>query len=102
MATKKEVHRSYEEKKEFSAYTSTVFAKKEYGTGETIKVNKSKDSMSDSSWGSVNKTELRKKVLEAKNYKSLVKDVYALVEDGWEDAPSSKLKYPIMEIKVLS
>lgn len=99
MATKKEVHRSYEEKKEFSAYTSTVFAKKEYGTGETIKVNKSKDSMSDSSWGSVNKTELRKKVLEAKNYKSLVKDVYALVEDGWEDAPSSKLKYPIMEIK---
>ena len=55
--------------------------------------------MSDNSWGSVNKTELRKKVLEAKNYKSLVKDVYALVEEGWEEAPSSKLKYPIMEIK---
>ena len=55
--------------------------------------------MSDTSWGSINKTELRKKVLNAKNYKSLVKDIYAIVEDGWEDAPSSKLKYPIMEIK---
>ena len=55
--------------------------------------------MSESSWGSVNKTELRKKVLDAKNYKTLVKEVYALVEEGWEDAPSSKLKYPIMEIK---
>lgn len=55
--------------------------------------------MSETSWGQVNKTELRKKVLEAKNYKSLVKDVYVIVEEGWEDAPSSKLKYPIMEIK---
>lgn len=100
MDSKKEVHRSYEEtednKSEFSAI---VFAKKDYGTGENITVDKSKEAMSDSSWGSVNKTELRKKVLEAKNYKSLVKDVYALVEEGWEEAPSSKLKYPIMEIK---
>lgn len=99
MDNKKEVHKSYEEKKVFSAFTSVVFAKKDYGTGESIKVDKSKEAMSDSAWGSVNKTELRKKVLEAKNYKSLVKDVYALVEEGWEEAPSSKLKYPIMEIK---
>lgn len=97
---KKEVHRTYEEtaehKEEFSAI---VFAKKDYGTGENITVDKSKEAMSESSWGSVNKTELRKKVLDAKNYKTLVKEVYALVEEGWEDAPSSKLKYPIMEIK---
>lgn len=99
MNEKKEVHRSYEEKKVFSAFTSVVFAKKDYGTGKSIKVDKSKEAMSDSSWGSINKTELRKKVLEAKNYKTLVKDVYALVEEGWEEAPSSKLKYPIMEIK---
>lgn len=103
MEERKEVHRSYEESgdnteghKEFAAI---VFAKKDYGTGESITVDKSKEAMSDSSWGSVNKTELRKKVLEAKNYKSLVKDVYALVEEGWEEAPSSKLKYPIMEVK---
>ena len=102
---KTEVHRTYEEiKKEFkledfSAKDIAVFAKEDYGKGETITVDKSKKAMSDTSWGSINKTELRKKVLNAKNYKSLVKDIYAIVEDGWEDAPSSKLKYPIMEIK---
>lgn len=101
MDDKKIVHRTYEETEErtFSEFTSIVFAKEDYGTGETITVDKSKEAMSDSSWGSINKTELRKKVLEAKNYKSLVKDVYADVQDGWEEAPSSKLKYPIMEIK---
>lgn len=97
---KKEVHRTYEETSEISEkFSAIVFAKKDYGTGESITVDKSKEAMSDSSWGSVNKTELRKKVLDAKNYKTLVKEVYALVEEGWEDAPSSKLKYPIMEIK---
>ena len=105
MENKKPVHKTYEETtetfstKEFSAKDITVFAKKDYGTGKTITVDKSKEAMSETNWGSVNKTELRKKVLEAKNYKSLVKDVYADVQEGWEDAPSSKLKYPIMEIK---
>lgn len=102
MDDKKNVHRTYEEtseEKTFSEFTSVVFAKKDYGTGEAITVDKSKEALSESSWGSVNKTELRKKVLEAKNYKSLVKDVYADVQEGWEEAPSSKLKYPIMEIK---
>lgn len=105
MEEKKPVHKTYEETtekfsaKEFKAEDATVFAKEDYGKGETIKVNKSKEAMSETSWGQVNKTELRKKVLEAKNYKSLVKDVYVIVEEGWEDAPSSKLKYPIMEIK---
>jgi hypothetical protein len=27
-----------------------------------------------------------------------VHDVYALVEDGWEESPSEHLKYPIMEL----
>ncbi len=100
MDEKKEVHRTYEEKeRKFSDFSSVVFAKKDYGTGETIKVDKSKEAVSETNWGAVNKTELRKKVLDAKNYKSLVKDVYADVQEGWEDAPSSKLKYPIMEIK---
>lgn len=99
MEEKKEVHRDYTDVKEFSAEDVVVFAKEDYGKGETIKVNKSKDAMSETSWGTVNKTELRKKVLDAKNYKSLVKEVYMIVEDGWEEAPSSKLKYPVMEIK---
>lgn len=99
MDDKKEVHRSYEEinrnEKEFKAI---VFSKSEYGIGESIKVEKSKESISDKPWGEVNKSELRKAVLSAKNYKELVKDVYMLVEEGWEDAPSTKLKYPVMEI----
>lgn len=71
----------------------------EYGKGEAIKVNKSKEKLSDTPWGEVDKTELREKVLEASNYKELVDDVYMLVEEGWEDSPSTKLKYPVMEIK---
>lgn len=76
-----------------------VFAKEEYGLGEEIEIDKSKDAMSDTEWGKVNKTDLRNKVLDAKNYKELVKAVYLKVEDGWEDAPSEKLGYPVMEIK---
>lgn len=74
-------------------------SKKEWGTGETIKVDTSKDAVSTDSWGDVNKTELRNTVLKAKNYKSLIKSVYLLVEDGWESAPASHLKYPVMQIK---
>jgi hypothetical protein len=90
---KDETYRQIENACEF------LFAKEEYGTGNEIKVDKSKDAMSESEWGKVNKTTLRKDILDAKNYKSLVKDVYLIVEEGWEDAPSEKLKYPVMEIK---
>ena len=75
-----------------------VFAVTKMGTGSAIKVNKSEEKMSDTPWGDVDKTELRDKVLEASNYKELVKDVYLVVEEGWEDSPSTKLKYPVMEI----
>jgi hypothetical protein len=71
----------------------------EYGKGEAIKVDKSFKAMDTGSWGNVDKTSLRNKVLNASNYKTLVNDVYALVEFGWEDAPSEHLKYPIMVIK---
>lgn len=66
---------------------------------KTYKIDKSKDSMSDTPWQDIDKTELRNKIMEAKNKATLVKSVYLLVEDGWEDAPSEKLKYPVMEIK---
>ena len=74
-------------------------AKEDYGSGKAVRVNKSKEKLSDTPWGDVDKTELRERVLRASNYKELVKDVYMLVEEGWEDSPSSKLKYPVMEIK---
>ncbi len=74
-------------------------AKSEWGTEDPIEVDKSKEAVSNDSWGDVDKTALRNKVLKAKNYKTLVKSVYLLVEDGWEDSPSSHLKYPVMQYK---
>lgn len=62
----------------------------------SYKVDKSKDAMSTKPWGDIDKISLRDKIMEASNKASLVKDVYMLVEDGYEDAPSEKLKYPVM------
>lgn len=61
---------------------------------KNYKINKIE--LKDIDWGNVDKTELRNKIMDAKNRKTLVKNVYALVEDGWEEAPSEKLKYPLM------
>lgn len=63
---------------------------------KTYKINKTE--LKDSKWGDVDKTELRNTIMEAKNKATLVKAVYLLVEDGWQDAPSEKLKYPVMEL----
>lgn len=73
--------------------------KESMAEGKTYKIDKSKDAMSETPWQDIDKTELRNKIMEAKNKATLVKSVYLLVEDGWEDAPSEKLKYPVMEIK---
>lgn len=81
-----------------SGYMNTFISKDEYGTGNALKVDKSKDSVSNTGWGSIDKTALRNKVLKAKNYKSLVKDVYLDVQSGWEESPSEKLKYPVMQV----
>lgn len=66
---------------------------------KSYKIDKSKESMSEKAWGDVDKTEIRNKIMEAENKSELVKAVYMLVEDGWEDAPSEHLKYPVMELK---
>ena len=73
--------------------------KESMAEGKAYKIDKSKDAMSETPWGDVDKTELRNKIMDAKNKAALVKAVYMLVEDGWEEAPSEKLKYPVMEIK---
>jgi hypothetical protein len=64
--------------------------------GKSYKLNKT--TLKNTPWGDVDKTELRNKIMEAKNKNSLVHSVYLLVEDGWEDAPSEHLKYPVMEL----
>lgn len=66
---------------------------------KTYKIDKSKEAMSDKAWGEVDKTAMRDKIMEADNKTTLVKAVYMLVEDGWEEAPSEHLKYPVMELK---
>ena len=74
----------------------TESRKKLMAESKTYKIDKSKEAMSDKAWGDVDKTILRNKIMEAKNKSTLVKAVYMLVEDGWEDAPSEHLKYPVM------
>ena len=66
---------------------------------KTYKIDKSKEAMSDKAWGDVDKVAMRDKIMEADNKATLVKAVYMLVEDGWEEAPSEHLKYPVMELK---
>lgn len=63
---------------------------------KTYKIDKSKEAMSTADWGDYDKTSMRDKIMEAKNRDTLVKSVYLLVEDGWKDAPSEHLKYPVM------
>ena len=65
-------------------------------SAKTIKINK--DELKTTPWGDVDKEDLRKEVMDAKNKNTLVKSVYLIVEDGWEDAPSQHLKYPVMQI----
>jgi hypothetical protein len=87
------------ENNEISNPVEFSLKKEDFGSGDEVEVDKSKEAMSESDWGNIDKISLRNKVLSAKNYKSLINDVYLKVEDGWEDAPSEKLGYPIMEIK---
>ena len=70
--------------------------KESMAEGKTYKIDKSKDVISETPWGEIDKTELRNKIMDAKNKATLVKAVYMLVEDGWEEAPSEHLKYPVM------
>lgn len=65
---------------------------------KAYKVDRSKESMSNADWSEVDKADLRNKIMAASNRAKLVKDVYLLVEDGWEDSPSENLKYPVMEL----
>ena len=65
----------------------------------SYKIDKSKEAVSDKPWSDVDKAAMRDKIMEASNRATLVKAVYAKVEEGWQDAPSEHLKFPIMELK---
>ena len=68
--------------------------KKQFAQNYSVNTNELKETP----WGEVDKTEIRNKVMEASNRNELVHKVYLKVMDGWEDAPSEKLKYPVMEL----
>jgi hypothetical protein len=67
--------------------------KENMGKGSALTIDNSKDSAKKGAWGA-GMASMRNKCHESSNYKSIVKEAYALVEEGWEDAPSSHLKYP--------
>lgn len=94
--TKKTAEKYFLKNDTFSNLKNFAEERKQYMEEKTYKVDKSKEAMSTKFWGEVDKTELRNKIMEANNKSSLVKDCYMLVEDGWEDAPSEHLKYPVM------
>jgi hypothetical protein len=63
---------------------------------QKYKINKTE--LKTTPWGDVDKIAMRNKIMEASNKVTLVKNVYALVEDGWKEAPSEHLKYPLMQL----
>ena len=79
-----------------SKLTRFVQERKESMAEKNYKIDKSKESVSTKPWGEVDKTDLRNKIMQASNKEALVKACYMIVEDGWKDAPSEHLKYPVM------
>lgn len=63
---------------------------------KTYKIDKSKDAMSTADWGDFDKAAMRDKIMDAKNRDAIVKAVYLDIREGWQDAPSEGLKYPVM------
>lgn len=69
-------------------------------TKESIEIDNSKDAADmTGAWGSVNKSTLRKKIMDASNVGSLVKEAYLIVDSDFEDSPSTSLHYPHHVIK---
>lgn len=74
------------------------FSKERRKSMADIKYKINKTELKDTPWGDVDKVEMRNKIMEASNKATLVKFVYMLVEDGWENAPSEHLKYPVAQL----
>lgn len=70
--------------------------KKELADKKTYKINEKE--LKDTPWGEIDKTDIRDKIMDTENRDELVKVVYGVVEDGWQEAPSEHLKYPLMQL----
>ena len=85
-----------EHKDKLSVLKQFVKEREQMAEKKTYKIDKSKEAMSDADWSNIDKSALRDKIMGAENRFALVKATYMLIEEGWEDAPSEKLKYPVM------
>lgn len=83
----------YIQDSELFAFADKKKAKME---GKTYKINT--EELKETPWGDVDKTKLRNVIMSASNRANLVKKVYLKIESGWEESPSSKLQYPVMEL----
>lgn len=77
----------------------STLAKDDLDTKAALKVDKSKDAVSSTEWGEVDKTALRNRVVAASNFKTVAKDVFLDLREGWEEGEVSKMKYPVMQLK---
>jgi hypothetical protein len=87
------------EDKELKNTTLDFIAKEKLGTEQTIKINKSKEAMSDSAWGNEDKPQLKKDCLMAKNWKTLCKAVFLRCDKEYLEGTEGALGYPVMEKK---
>lgn len=69
------------------------------GTENALRVDKSSKSISESAWGDVDKSLLKQRCLKAKNYRSIIPDIFLKLEEGWKDGKEGSLGYPVMQIK---
>ena len=72
--------------------------KDQIGKGNKLSIDLTKDSASNKKWGNIDKSSLMQQLIYCSNYKTATKKGYLVREDGWEDAPSEHLKYPVVEI----
>lgn len=91
-----EIKDEYDKESQGSELERFTSARRNKMAEVSYKINKTE--LKETPWGDVDKTAMRNKIMKAINKATLVKSVYALVEDGWQDSPSEHLKYPIMQL----
>lgn len=77
-------------------FSKEIFEKKEEES-KTLKVNESKEKLSEEPWGAVDKGKIRKEVANAKNRDEVAPKIFLDLREGWKDGKLGAYKYPVME-----
>lgn len=75
---------------------SDNYYSEKFESNAKIIIDKSKESVSNRAWGSIDKNALRRRVVKAENFKTAAKSIFLDLREGWEDGELTKLKYPVM------